>query len=224
MPFGLCVDRQEIPSAVAVALIVDPAWRLRGVGPALSDTMRESHRVVCALSISDDAARMYRRTGWIDLGELPRFVLPLSTSALRGSGRRNPGTGVAVTLAATYARMAARLGSMSTKFVPTATFDERADAIWETANSSYAVLACRAAAELTWRFDQGPHQSLYRRFYLLRHGLPVGYAVIRSKASDGRLTLKIVDYFAPPTCTGALLSHGALSLGARNTRWSSSLR
>jgi GNAT superfamily N-acetyltransferase len=213
IPFGLCVGGDELRASIAIALIVDPAWRLRGVGPALSETLRQSCRVVCALSISDDASRMYRRMGWLDLGEIPRYVLPLTAAAVRGTGARETVTRLAMTPATTFARLVARWRSASSQLVPVDHFDERADAIWNDARRSYPVLARRAAPDLRWRFDEGPHAHLYRRFYLLRRGEPIGYAVVRSKASEGRPTLKIVDYLSRPSSTKALLAHCILLAG-----------
>ena len=84
--FGLRVGNEQVRAAIPTELMVEPTWRLRGIGPALTDAMCEASRVVCAFLMTDDATRMYQRGGWADLGEIPRYVLPLGPPRSRATG------------------------------------------------------------------------------------------------------------------------------------------
>jgi GNAT superfamily N-acetyltransferase len=57
IPFDLAVAGTIRPAAWAVDLMVDEAWRLRGVGPALSAAQWAGHDVVAGIGIGDAARR-----------------------------------------------------------------------------------------------------------------------------------------------------------------------
>ena len=100
-----------------------------------------------------------------------------------------------------------RARALRTKLELVERFDERADAIWASAKRFYPVLATRTLRDLSWRFDEGPHARLYRRYYLVHRGHAIGYVVLRSKPRDNVGALRIVDYLVAPDALGALLAH-----------------
>jgi GNAT superfamily N-acetyltransferase len=212
--FDLKVEGEQLRAATAIELMVDPAWRLRGVGPALSEAQRKGVRVACALWMTDAAYRLYQRSGWIDLGLIPRRVLLVSpVGILRGmaTAKRRIAMSALLPFAAVigaYATVAARLLTRGTRLVETDAFDERADEVWRVASSFYSVIAYRDSTSLRWRFDQCPHAHRYRRFYLLDdEARPIGYIVVRAARWRGVSALKVVDYLAPPETVPALLAH-----------------
>jgi hypothetical protein len=204
---GLHACGEDLRAAAAIALMVDPAWRLRGVGPALSNVARRGSRVSYALSISDDAAPMYQRSGWLDLGEIHRYAFFAGASALPGAGGRRRLLRPLLSAAAVAAAATARLRTVTSRFVGIDAFDERADEVWENASSSYAVLARRDARWLGWRFDASPSAGAYRRFYLMRSGRAVGYVVLRPTRRNAAPALQILDYLARPQDVGTLFAH-----------------
>lgn len=211
--FGLRVGGEELRAAVPTELMVDTAWRLRGVGPALSREMCQASRIACAFLMTDDASRMYARAGWADLGEIPRYVLPLGSMATTNRGMTARGgirptvTRSALALVSSAEILAARLRTSKTQLVPVDEFDDGAQTIWEQEATTYPVLACRTTRDLRWRFDKCPYASTYRRFYLVRAGRPVGYVVLRVRTWRGHPALRIVDYLTRPSCVGTLFAH-----------------
>src|SRR5262249_11880624 len=141
---GLCVAGEQIRAAIPTELMVEPAWRLHGLGPALSDAMREASRVAFVFTMTDDAARMYRRGGWSELGEVPRFVFLLDPSVISSRGRGKSLVRRGLGLLAGVEALAARVRVSSTLLERVDAFDERADAIWEREASSYSILTCRS--------------------------------------------------------------------------------
>ena len=69
----------------------------------------------------------------------------------------------------------------------------------------YGVLVRRDRAYLDWRFD-GVFVRRYRRFYLVRKGAPIGYAVLRDGQRRGLATGEIIDYLCSPRWLSALLA------------------
>jgi hypothetical protein len=205
--FALRACDDDVRATAAVALMVDPVWRLRGVGPALSEVSRRSSRLMVALSVSEEASRMYGRRGWTDLGEIPRYTFfsrPAAAHSLEGHWA------VATPLAsaaASVAAGAARLRGATTRLEPIDRFDQRADSVWELASREYPVLSRRDASALAWRFDDSPFADTYRRHYLIRGEQVVGYVVVQRRVRHGEPAIEVLDYLASPRDVGCLFAH-----------------
>ena len=210
MPFALHVPGTTFTSAAEIELMVDPVWRLHGVGPALSEAAYANHRVVCGFGMSTDATRMYVRAGWIDLGSLDRYVLPLRFSAPGTRGARAIAQRGLVGLSALGITGLARARARTTRRVAVEQFDERADEVWAAARASHEILASRTAEDLRWRYDRGPHARLYRRFYLERGGKVFAYLVLRERVGPWGKELQIVDYLAPDRRLPQVFAHCVL--------------
>ncbi len=212
LPLRLYVEGQPLTAAWAIDLMVDPAWRLRGVAPALTARLRDSYDLVCGLGISDEAHRAFRRAGWIDLGRVPRFIRllrPLEASA-SPLGTWTPGRlgawasrVAAPPLAAFDAAVAALSSAAGLRFAPVARFDERVDGLWRRAARHYPVIAGRDLPILAWRFDAAPQRARYHRYYLTQGEVLRGYAVLRR---DGAVAT-VVDYLCAPQWLAPLLAN-----------------
>lgn len=212
LPFTLHAADRRIPALWTVDLMVDPAWRLRGVAMPLTDALTANTPLSCSLNLSDAAYRAFRRAGWVDLGHVPRFarlLRPLRRgerplgSAWSASGATAALSHAASPVLATVDAVAVpglRAGTMLEKV---SAFDERADAVWARAEPHYPALARRDLTTLSWRFDRAPQANAYERHYLLRRGEPLGYAVTRRK---GR-SLVVVDYLCEPHAITPLFAH-----------------
>ncbi|MDD9368601.1 MAG: hypothetical protein PV358_00655 [Acidimicrobiales bacterium] len=231
IPFELKAGSHERRAAWAVDLMVDDAWRLRGVGPALVSTQLDHREIVAGLNLSDKGHATYTRGGWTDLGVVPVYLraLDLGRAARLGSvpariARLSPVAGPALQVADRAAD--AVLRAAGARLVPVAEFDERADAVWQNASRHYPVLGRRDFANLRWRIDDRPDHARMQRFYLVARGRAVGYVVFRSAGTAAAPTAVIVDYLAAPRwVTPLLLAAGnvarrqgaiALSMKTRN--------
>jgi hypothetical protein len=191
--------------------MIDPEWRLRGVAPALMDSLRAATGLVIGLGISKDAHRAFVRAGWVDLGRVPSFVRllrPLQTGR-PPVGSWSPGPWVArlsragAPLLAGYdgiARCAARAAGC--RLEPVAAFDARSDALWQEMSGHWPVTARRDHLWLAWRFDAAPQADAYSRYYLYRGQALIGHAVLRR---DGD-AVRIVDYLCAPAWLSALFA------------------
>ena len=213
MRMSLRIGEDDIQAGAAIELMVDPAWRLKGVGPALAQVQRSSVRVTIALGVSDEARRLYLRAGWVDLGEVPRTILvvqPLRAIKSRTGWRGRTMVGclmVAVGPGFAYRLVSAHRMVRGTRIEEISGFDERSETIWQQSRPFYKVLTRRDYAALRWRFDTFPHALQYRRFYVLRGEHPVGYLVVRPAHWWRLASLRIVDYLAPPELAPVLLAH-----------------
>jgi len=221
IPTELNIRNQRHPASWAVDLMVRPEWRLKGVGPALSETAAPENGITAALGVSDPAYKAYLRAGWIDLGLVPEFVRPVDVASLmkvRSFDRRL--TRLAGPAAGWLMRMNHRVfmacvypSKAVTQRI--ADFDARVDRLWLEVKEHYPVIARRDWRALRWRFDAAPDPSRYCRFYLLEQDQLRGYAVVRLSTRDTLPVAVIVDYLASPRWQAPLVASCIQHLGTK---------
>jgi GNAT superfamily N-acetyltransferase len=210
IPVMLKAHDLEYRAAWGMDLMVHKDWRLRGVAPALTAAYEDSAEITLGAAMSDAAHRAFLRRGWVDLGFLPFWVRPLDLAACAKSthvpkllAKLTPGL---LTRGSAYAagRIIGGLGRSSLE--PVAAFDERSDQLWTSASPDYGVLVRRDLRYLRWRFDEIPGRTGYERYYMIRKGEVLGYAVIRLEFWRGSTVGRVVDYLAPRASLRALLA------------------
>lgn len=220
MPFRLKAGGHELKASWGIDLMVAPEWRLRGVGPVLSEAHVAAGAVTIGLGITEDAFRSYRSAGWLDLGLVPTWVRVLDvTRCLRLGAVRHPvvrlaarvGVPLSGAVASVWIWAAHRLGA---RLEPVAAFDDRVDDLWRQVAGRYPVLARRDHRSLGWRFDAVPRADRFQRGYLLRKGAIKGYLVLRVDRWRGEPVGVVIDYLASPEWLPTLLAH-AIGLAGR---------
>ena len=220
IPVRLKVDDAEHPAAWLVDLMVRTEWRLKGVAPALFASSTEALDVLLGLGVDDDAYRAVRRAGWQDIGRTTYFARPIDPQAC-GEGLNAPKLVTRLAPRALFSGSARLLGSLAGGVSRTAlervdAFDERIDAIWAAAKNDYPVVVKRDGVHVRWRFDETPQRGLYQRYYLVRRGVAVGYAVARLTRWRGHTAGTLVDYFAPRKLVTPLLAQLFAELSRQN--------
>jgi GNAT superfamily N-acetyltransferase len=210
MPVELQVGAQRRRMSWAVDLMVDPAWRLRGLGPALIAALLEHNPTVGVLYASKEGFPAFLRSGLVDLGPMPVYRRPLDVSrALRLPRVPRPVRRIAPLLVPVMAladvAVAAATRLAGARLVPVDRLDERVEDVWDRSAGHYSILARRDLVALTWRIEQRPDSDVLRRYYLVRRGRALGYVVLRPAVSSGLQTAIVVDYLAPPRWVAPLL-------------------
>jgi GNAT superfamily N-acetyltransferase len=204
IPYRLKVGPMHEDASWAIDLMVDPRWRLRGVGPVLSETHATAHPVATAVGLSTAAHRAYLRAGWTDLGTLPLWVRPIDVARSLALRTRDVPFARFLRLPATIALggEALALGGLArasgTDLEDVDRFDDRSDAVWARSARHLAVAATRNLAWAAWRFDDVPGRDQLERAYVTNRGAAVGYVVLRTDLSTGAALLSVVDYLVPP--------------------------
>lgn len=209
IPFLLQAGDRVTRASWAIDLMVAPEWRLRGVGPALSEAHAMASPVSISLGMTDAAYKSYKRTGWTDLGTIPTWVRLIDAPRCV---RVSPFKGPLVTAAGAVGgpllsglsmggNALARLRGASLELVPA--FDERADTLWEAAKNAHPALGRRDRQTLAWRFDRLWACDRLRRFYVVKRGEVMGYVVLRVDEWKGEPVGVVLDYLARPGWTGA---------------------
>jgi hypothetical protein len=191
----LLAQGRPLPAGQAIDLNVDGDHRT--IGPALQLARAATAAITRGeLSLiygfpNRRSEAVFRRLGYRVLGELQRWVRPLSGRAviqrspwprllrgaaalvdpilwlqdlwLRGAGGRPGGTGGSPVLVGTAAD---GLRRRPLRFEATDRFDARFDRFWRRAAAPAAIVGERSAAYLTWRFGQSP-AALHRTLCLL---------------------------------------------------------
>ena len=204
IPFALKVGEHVRRASWAIDLMVAQEWRLRGVGPGLSETHAASSEVAVSLSMTDAAYKSYKRAGWLDLGNIPTYLRVLDPPRCL---RVSPYDGG-------LARLVARLGkpamsaasvlghaaawSFGARLVEVDRFDERMDGLWEAAAPQHPCAARRDHAFLRWRFDAIPTAARHRRFLVMRRDAVMAYVVLRTDRCRGETVGVVCDYLARP--------------------------
>jgi GNAT superfamily N-acetyltransferase len=214
VPFHLKVGRRYCRASWAIDLMVDPRWRLRGVGPALSEVYTASNEITVGLGISDAAHKAFLRAGWLDLGTVPLYVRPLDVNRMpKGRFPGDGGHAWVGRMANPVVRLFDMVGGTCARWKgailrPVEQFDERVDALWDAVCGRYAVIARRDFRGLHWRFDALPDRHDYRRFCLMEGDTLRGYAVIRMAICHGAAAGIVVDYLAAPEWLRPLFARG----------------
>jgi GNAT superfamily N-acetyltransferase len=211
IPHRLKVGREEYRASWAIDLMVREEWRMRGIGPALSEAHTLAFDVVVAAGATDLVYPAYLRLGWHDLGGIPFFLKPIDLGRLLSMrlvlsrplllGTRLVSWGIRAL--DTVSALGSRSTAPTLEVVPN--FDERVDDIWEACSPYYPVIAKRDLAGLRWRFDHPVPAGRYERGYLLCDGSVRGYAVLRVGSLLGAPMGFIVDYLCAPRDTAKLL-------------------
>jgi hypothetical protein len=210
IPLDLQIGRDQRRASWAVDLMVDGAWRLKGVGPGLMSTMVEGRSISLGLNLSEKGFTTFTRSGWADLGVVPVYIRPLDARKALAVApvpprlrRSAPVIDPALRLA--DAAAAAAIRASGARLLPVERFDERLDEVWADAADHYPVLARRDLAATGWRIDQRPDAARLRRYLLVRRGRVQGYAVLRPTSWSGESVVVVADYLAPPRWVPALL-------------------
>lgn len=205
IPFRLKVGERVCRASWAIDLMVAPAWRLRGVGPALSEMHLAANEVAVGIGISDLGYKAYKGAGWLDLGGLTTFVRIIDPVPCVRASKHD---GTLPRLVAACAKPFATAASMAfatttrARLSEVPAFDERVDRLWEEASRHHPVIAERTLRFLSWRFDRSPAAKRYRRLYVLRGGELMGYVVLRAESWHGTPVAVVQDYFARPGWAG----------------------
>jgi GNAT superfamily N-acetyltransferase len=212
IPFDLLVDGRHCRASWAVELVVDPEWRGRGVGAALSEAHRQACQVSGFLNVSTSGHRLLVRRQSTDIGHIPMyFRLVDGRGILHWEGVPRDVRFLARPLIAPALWIldaAGRMRGARTELVPVETFDQRADSLWQTMAGHYPVIARRDATWLRWRFDECPDRDHYLRYYVVHRRRLIGYLVLRRTTWSGCEALEIVDYLAAPRDMARLLGSG----------------
>lgn len=204
IPFRLKAGDRRLTASWAIDLMVTPEWRLRGVGPALTEAQANAADLAVSLAMSDAAYKSYRRGGWIDLGGLATHLRVIDAAVVaraagHGAGWRRPAAAAArPLLAAAGMGCAAAARAAGFRLEPMACFDERADGLWRDASPALSVAAERSADFLRWRFDMKPDAGAFARIALMKDGRMAGYAVLRPGLWRGLTVGAVVDYLTVP--------------------------
>jgi hypothetical protein len=177
---------------------------------ALLDSIEQEREVEMATEVTPGGRRVMLRKGWMDIGTMPLFIRPLDLGAIlaKRAGRlgRSAGETIGLLWRGLELQALAAAALQGLVLEPIASFDWRADRIWEEASPSYPVICRRDSAYLNWRFARFPKER-YRFFYLVRPGSePVGYCVLRTGARYGLRAGYIVDFLCAPRWTRSLVA------------------
>lgn len=220
LPVVLKAGDGEYRAWWGVDLLIDPEWRLKGVGPALFSAYERSAEILLGLGLSEAAYRMCLRSGWSDLGMLPLMARPLDAGACAEAlGSRKWLARLAPKMLVKGSAHAAgaavrRFRGGSLDLIPS--FDERVDAVWALASHDYPVLVKRDFRSLRWRFDEVPGAERYERYYIRCRGQLRGYAVIRWDQWRGHKVAHLLDYLCPRASRTSLLALVIDAVAERN--------
>ncbi|CAO3357085.1 GNAT family N-acetyltransferase [Azospirillum sp. A26] len=204
IPFALKVGERNRRASWAIDLMVAPEWRLRGVGPALSETHTGASDLAVSLSMTEAAYKSYKRGGWLDLGNVPTYLRVIDPLRCL---RVSPYGGGLAKLVARVGKPALASASMGyglsakllgARLVEIDRFDYRVDDLWEAASPQHSVIARRDWAFLNWRFDLSPQADRFRRFYVMRGETVLAYVVLRVDHWKGEPVGVVCDYLARP--------------------------
>ena len=219
VPVKLAVRGVERSATWATELMVEPRYRLRGVGAVMLNVCSEGQGLMLGLEVSDDAAKTMLRDGWSELGTLPLFVRPLVPSRLLEKRLRNRWAIRCGSLADLPLRVAdgaiATLTRRSTcQLRRVDRFDDRVEVLYRHAVRHYEIIARRDCEVLNWRYRRHPEAERYALYQLENGDELTGVMVARLGDHNGVPSAFIVDYLCPPRLLRSLLLRALPALRA----------
>ena len=238
----LQVDGRMLPAGWIVDVMILPSHRGAGIGHRLYEAVAGDVGIVVTLTMADATRRMAERLGCITLGEVHQLTRWVRLDAntvrryLMTRSARHRRVQRAVALACQlllfdrvfpfvvnpllavrdYLQTPLRRPS-STTIVEVSNFGEGIGDLWQRARRDYPVMFARDPQFLNWRFMECP-EPCYRCFAAKRHGLTVGYVVLRDPESVELPQGHIVDLYAARDDTRAvddLVRHSLAFFGRR---------
>jgi GNAT superfamily N-acetyltransferase len=225
---ALWLEGDRIPAGWIVDVMVDPAYRGRGLGHRIHQAVMAERPVLVTLTMAPATRRMAERAGCLTLGPTRQFILPhrVSVGTVKRFLHYKAQTGSVRRAAVLRAFNASILGPMGVagcmrmvtglrrwwhaprrpvglRVSEVDRFPADMDALWADVRDGFTAVFERSAAFLNWRFVDAPGLT-YRRFLLEREGKLVGYLVTRRGVAQELPLGVIVDVFADPTDTEAL--------------------
>ncbi|WP_448206192.1 GNAT family N-acetyltransferase [Azospirillum sp. sgz302134] len=206
--------------------MVAQQWRLRGVGPGLSEMHAAASDVSISLGMTDAAFKSYKRAGWLDLGSVPTYLRVLDPPRCLRVSPYDGGVARMVALLGKPAMIGGALAFNAAarvfggRLVEVDRFDKRVDGLWEAAAPQHLCIARRDHAFLNWRFDAVPSAARHRRFYVMRGDLLMAYVVLRVDRWRGEDVGVVCDYLARP---GWLTPAFALIVERARREWMAAL-
>jgi hypothetical protein len=174
---------------------VKPEAEGRGLGPLLARTWTADVDVALAMGLTPSAYAVYRRLGFVDLGEVPFLQALVDPTAV---ARRRLGAALG-TLVGVILRAAVGLRRPPRQAAdlivgPLRRPGPELDALWSRVRSSYAACVRRDAAYLRWKYLECPHKD-YDLLEARRGEALAGFAVSRTEDHRGLRLGWLVDVF-----------------------------
>jgi hypothetical protein len=211
VPVELSVAGRIVRAAWTANWMVDPEQRRLGLGPLLLKQLMTEYDAVLSVGLERDAVELLPRMGWVDFGDLRRYVLVLdaaATAQLSGSPAAPSGaleSGAPEAAGSGQARL-------------TEVLDEAATALWDRLQGAHGAGTRRSAAFLRWRYLQHPVFA-YHVFASPADGAtPNGVLVYRiEKVRDMPVWVgRIVELVAEPEAVTGLLTAAVAHARAAN--------
>lgn len=202
---------EEYDAAYAIDLRVRPEWKMKGLGVALIGSLMNRHDLLVGMGVSDEAYAMFRRQGWIDLGELNFYLKPISTSILKAAYTKGRLFLWLRSLAALSYSSALDLVRRSLpselKITPATRFTQKHAKLCEKVACHYTNRMKRDLAYLQWRFFDCPEKLAYEVVDCRSaNGNLEGFMVTRQARWNGLDALLIVELQADVAAMGSLLN------------------
>ena len=190
------VQGECIPGCWLVDFMVRPQYRNRALGALLLRQLIEDFPICMALGMTDAAVTIYRRLGWVDLGESSFWWRILRWTPLLATYPRlrsvAPLLGPLANLADRTLRLSRPAWRGSHVLVEAiSSFDDSFRPWLEEVQRDYPILATRSVSYLNWRYMDKPGTH-YRLLAAHRDGYLTGYGVLAQSRFRDSLSMGVI--------------------------------
>ncbi|TQV88914.1 GNAT family N-acetyltransferase [Aliikangiella coralliicola] len=198
MKVDLKVGDKVVKAAYATDLRVRPEWKMKGLGVALMGKLINDYDVVISLGVSDEAYKMFKRQGWIDLGKTNFYLKPLTIKGLFSKDApMTPAIRLRNYLALVYSKMndlICSIVSPSLELAPFTQFNDSHEKLCELTTNESKNWVRKNKEYLNWRFFSFPGKYQYEAFQSFdKNGELSGFAVVKKTPWKDREALVIVE-------------------------------
>jgi len=209
MEVELKVGDKIINAAYAIELWVRPEWKMKGLGVAMIGALIDRYDVLIGLGVSDDAHKMFKRQGWLDLGMIDLLVKPLS---LAGLSKRTAKTGIvrkleymAALVASTLSNVFRKIIAKKSNFRKITRFSNQHAEIVDEIYAQDVITAKKKAEYFNWRFLKFPDKNAYEAYELVVANEPTAFFAVKMTIWKGAPALIISEIHARQSDLGAII-------------------
>jgi len=209
MEVELKMGDKIINAAYAIELWVRPEWKMKGLGVAMIGALIDRYDVLIGLGVSDDAHKMFKRQGWLDLGMIDLLVKPLD---LTGLSKRTAKTGIVRKLEYVAALVASKLSNVfrrrvakKSHFKKISRFTDQHAKIVDELYAEDVITAKKKAEYFNWRFLKFPNKNAYDAYELVVANKPTAFFVVRMDIWKGAQALIISEIHAEKSDLGVII-------------------
>ncbi len=203
--FSLNTPEKLIDGAFAIDLRVNNDWKMKGLGVALIGSLINRFELLIGLGISDDAYPMFKRQGWLDLGTVNFYLMPLNFKAFSSPDDKSNESlflkirNTIALFCSHFLSLINRIFSKTAALVQIETWNISDVEMLTEVQQNNGTRIQYSTDDLNWRFNNGPFAKQYLKYQVQINQKMVGWVVLKQGQWKHKKVMAISEILVKPT-------------------------